>query len=284
MDSKKLLDNAKKNADKFLGQFSLTGNYDLKKIKEALSDRLYNGKPVKVTVVTGPLEAEKAIKPILEKHGGLSPWNNIWDYYSMAFYESIYKANKDIFESNTSAEFALAREFVSQSMFDAFANGLGFYVGMGNVAIAVARPLVRKDPEDRIHCDNGPAIVWGEDETFYWHGIQVERDWIMNKDKVDANLCLTHPNMEQRRALCEIIGWGVVIDQLGAKPIQKDKYGELFQVTLPGATQKDQFVKVLCGTGRPFYLCVSSTAKTAHEAVAESYDMSTEMYSPEVRT
>jgi hypothetical protein len=90
--------------------------------------------------------------------------------------------------------------------------------------------------------------------------------------------------MEQRRALVEILGWKKILEKLPTKVLQKDEFGELFEVKLPESTKPEKFVRVLCGTGREFCLAVAPTTKTAHQGVADSYGLSILTYKPGART
>jgi len=267
---KKIFENAAIIGQKYLDCFNLTGNYNLDDIKKALSKRTHDGKKVKIVVVSCPSEAVKVLKPLMKDN--LSPQNCIWDYYYMAFYDAAYSQcpNQD-------------HEFGRQSFYEAFKAGLGYYINLGSFAVAVARPFVSKDPQNRVHKDNGPAIVWGKDKKYFWHGTEVPGDWIEKKDSIDPSLALTHNNIEQRRALCEIIGWTKILAKLDCCTIHKDKYGELIEVNLPDSP-KSRFIRVHCATGREFCLPVPNTVKTAKEAVAMTYNVPTSSYDPETRT
>lgn len=93
-------------------------------------------------------------------------------------------------------------------------------------------------------------------------------------------------NMEQRRAACEMIGWDKILHELKAKTIDRDddpEIGELVEVELP-ESGKERFLRVRCGTGRRFALCVPREMKTALEANAWTWNLKPNEYNPEVRT
>ena len=88
-------------------------------------------------------------------------------------------------------------------------------------------------------------------------------------------IALTHTNVEQRRAACEILGWKRILNELDVTVVDTDpdpQIGELLEVTLPDIG-KEKFIKVLCGTGRTFILPVPPTMRTALEANAWTYDI-----------
>lgn len=140
----------------------------------------------------------------------------------------------------------------------------------------------------RSHCENGPSHKWRDGwELFTWHGTTVPKEWIMNKENIDPMIALTWKNIEQRRCACEIIGWANVIRKLDAKVIDSDddpEIGTLLEVNVPDiGTEK--FLRVLCGTKREFALPVPPDMKTALEAQAWTWNLSTQDFTlPEIRT
>ena len=138
------------------------------------------------------------------------------------------------------------------------------------------RPEVLKvDEHNRPHCENGPFCKWRDGSAlFAWHGVRVPEYWIMDRHLLTAKEALQWPNLEERRAACEIIGWAKILKELNSKTIDKDPnpmIGELVEVELPDAG-KERFLRVLCGTGREFALCVTNFKyNTARECNAATY-------------
>jgi hypothetical protein len=84
---------------------------------------------------------------------------------------------------------------------------------------------------------------------------------------------LSWPNIEQRRAAAEILGWAKILDALKAKSIDKDsdpQIGELFVADLPDSPGQ-KFLRVRCGTGRDFCLPVAPHLMTALAANAWTF-------------
>ena len=76
------------------------------------------------------------------------------------------------------------------------------------------------DEQRRPHCADGPSHVWRDGVRLYhWHGVRVPAQWIEAKDTVDPRLVLSWSNVEQRRALAEILGWTRVLDVLAPRAI-----------------------------------------------------------------
>lgn len=152
------------------------------------------------------------------------------------------------------------------------------------------KPLyIKFDDRNRLHCENGPAIEYGDGTVVYsWHGVGVPDAWIDNKENaLTAEIALTWGNIEQRRAAMEILGWAKVLEKLKAKVIDKDEdpmIGTLLRVNIPDIGE-EQFLKVQCGTGRIFAIPVPPTVKTALEANCWTYGFSKgELKDLEIRT
>lgn len=203
----------------------------------------------------------------------LEPWRCIWDYYDMAFWESVYSQ----LPSDKKVD-----EFMNQSFFDAFKLGLGFCINLGSLVVGVALPEAHRDEEGRLHAEDKAAVVWGDDHQYWWRGVQIERDWIENKDDVDPKLAMTWENMEQRRCLTEIIGWEKVLTCVNQKEIQRDARGILIETdSLNDGEEHPRFVKVQdASTDREYILRVPPETQTASEGVAWTFDIDAKRYNP----
>lgn len=157
------------------------------------------------------------------------------------------------------------------------------------IAIVMDRPLhVKMDDQNRLHCENGPAILYGDGcKVYAWHGVRIPGEWIENKQSLTASKALKVDNIEQRRAACEILGWANILKQLKSKVIDKDEdpmIGTLVMVNIPDIG-KEKFLMVVCGTGREFAIPVPPDMNTALEANAWTYGLNPEdLRDLEVRT
>ena len=121
---------------------------------------------------------------------------------------------------------------------------------------------------------------------FVWHGTAVPEPWITAPETLHPLGALAWPNFQQRRAALEIIGWKRVLEALPARTIDADRdpaVGELVEADLPQIGPA-RFLKVRCGTGREFVLAVPRDLRTALEANAWTYALSSDQYKLEVRT
>ena len=146
---------------------------------------------------------------------------------------------------------------------------------------------IHRDERNQPHNANGPSISWSDGfAAYYWRGVKVPKEWILSPKTIDPSLAMTHPNIEQRRCVAEIIGWDNVLQQLDAKVIDRDEdpmIGELVEVELSG--NKERFLRVVCGTGRRFAIPVPPDMNCAVLAQAwiHQVDVNT-IRSLEVRT
>ena len=133
-----------------------------------------------------------------------------------------------------------------------------YYPGR-EIVYASDRPTkIARDDEGRLHCENGKAIEFADGKGFSaWHGQTIPDEWVTGSPPEPAK-ALHWPNMDQRAAACEIVGWHNILDQLQARTIDDSGdpvWGRLVEVDLP-ESGKERFLDALCGTGRRFALPV----------------------------
>lgn len=148
--------------------------------------------------------------------------------------------------------------------------------------------VLRIDDQNRPHCENGPSHRWRDGWSLYhWHGTSVPAEWIEDRASLTPAIALTWENIEQRRAACEILGWGAILNELNAVTIDTDadpEIGQLVEVDIP-ELGRERFLRVQCGTKRQFALPVPPEMRTALEANAWTYGYDTNSFiKPEVRT
>jgi len=169
----------------------------------------------------------------------------------------------------------------------------GYRIMHPEFCIVSDRPEILKvDDRNRPHGEKGPFCKWRDGTALYaWHGTRIPAEWMDNPASLTPQIALTWPNIEQRRAACEIIGWARILKELNAKTIDKDpnpQIGELLEVDLPDIG-KERFLRVLCGTGREFAIPVSLYEyNTARECNAATYGWTKgqpiENFIPTIRT
>lgn len=165
----------------------------------------------------------------------------------------------------------------------------GWWIPLRAAVVVVNRPsVIKMDERNLAHCQDGPAIAYYNSNfaVYMWHGVRIPAQWMKDKNYLTPEIALTHPNVEQRRAACEILGWDTILSTLDAKIIDTDDdpyIGQLLEVELP-ELGTERFLKVKCGTGRTFALPVPPTINTALEANSWTYGVAANEYIPEIRT
>jgi len=133
------------------------------------------------------------------------------------------------------------------------------------------------------------AMEFSDGYGFYaWHGVCVPERIIMQPETITVQGIVTETNAEIRRVMMFRYGLDRALLDLGAKLLQSDGYGDLYQIILDGQAQK--FVRVVNGTPEPdgtykdYVIPVWADVETAHEAVARTYGRTIAAYAPELRT
>ena len=125
---------------------------------------------------------------------------------------------------------------------------------------------IRRDEQNRLHSERDAAVLYADGFALWvWHGVSVPREWIESPQTMDARAIIATPNMEQRAAGLQIMGWTRVMSDLNARVIDTDPdpaIGEL--LSCDGVT--GTFLRVRCGTGRTMTLRTPPGMRTAMEA------------------
>lgn len=160
-----------------------------------------------------------------------------------------------------------------------------------NVCLISDRPsTIAVDMTHRLHAEDGPALTFQDGFRLYsWHGITIPRYIIEEPSKITTDKILREWNAEIRRIMMERFGAARFIKESGAKKVQEDECGALYRKDIPGR-EPWLMVKVKNSTAEPdgsfkeYFLRVPPEMQTAREAVAWTFHMSANEYSPEVET
>lgn len=268
--------------DKWIKIGLATGPVDFENAKAA-AIKAYElaglAKPTRFYVADGPIHAIEIIK-------GLAPELKVEDIFTEMLYGNHEAAWLSFYD--------YAREVLKvkecdtlEGLFD-IAKCSGWLSCYEDTVVFQSRPsIIALDDEDRLHSSTGPAIAYpDETEIYCWHGQQIPREWIMEKEKLTPQIALKWPNIETRRCACEIIGWDKIIQSLEGTVVDHDadpEIGTLIEVDMPDIG-KERYLHCECGTGRWFYIPVPPTVKTAIEAQAWIWELPPDGYTvPEVR-
>ena len=148
-------------------------------------------------------------------------------------------------------------------------------------------PLVYSTDESRrMHSESGPAIAFSDGyKIFAWHGTMVP-EWIIEKPyAITVDKIIQEPNNEVRRVMIDRFGSERFIRESGASVVHQDEFGTLFRKELVN-DEPLVMVKVKNsspepdGSFRDYFLRVPPSIRTAKAAVAWTFDMTPEEYSP----
>jgi len=144
---------------------------------------------------------------------------------------------------------------------------------------------IERNEQGRLHATTQKAICWPDGWGFCSvNGVRVPDEIIENPQSITANRIEDEQNAEIRRVMLELFGLERFLRESGAKRVHQDRFGELYERSLGGRDYR--FVRVLNSTPEPdgthksYVLSVPATVLTAHEAVAWTFNLRPEQYTP----
>ena len=157
------------------------------------------------------------------------------------------------------------------------------------LAISDRPELIRRDERGRLHCADGPSMLYRDGWSIWsWHGISIPEHIIMAPDAITPAMIDGETNSEVRRVMIERYGYERYVRR--SKVVHEDAAGKL-RKRRNKRGDEIAVVEVINGTAEPdgtfkrYFLSVPPELKTATEAVAWTYAMTAEQYSAlKVRT
>lgn len=150
--------------------------------------------------------------------------------------------------------------------------------------------IVRTDERIRLHSDSGPAVIFADSSCIYaWHGVQIYPDVIESPESITLQRIESEPNADRRRVMIERYGQARYLEDTAAVALHEDDTGVLYRLEMPG-DEPLVMVKVRNATPEPdgslkeYFLRVPPAVQTAREAVAWTFDLPSEEYSPRRET
>lgn len=143
------------------------------------------------------------------------------------------------------------------------------------------------DEENRLHCEDGLAIVYEDgDGVACWHGQRIPKEWILDKSTLTPDVLLHWDNVDQRRCACEIVGWANVLKLLDSVVIDKDvdpTIGTLVEVDVPDSGKERFLLALDPNVDKMVGLHVPKEMKTALEANSWTYGIEKFNFKPDFR-
>lgn len=143
-------------------------------------------------------------------------WSGLRDAGWVAFYDFWHRVQA--LTDDEAKDVRMLREYMRAGAFDSVFLGASAGEKEGRALVVVQPKFFKRDINGDLHCKDGPAVEWRDGEKlFYWHGVQVSERLIMQPETYTKAEYLAETNTETRRALSERLGWGNVMELLGAK-------------------------------------------------------------------
>jgi hypothetical protein len=169
-------------------------------------------------------------------------------------------------------------------------NGLWYFFFTEDEIVWYSQPNIKKDSQNRPHSESGHAFEFFGLRDYFWHGV-----FISDHRIIDAPSSLTvteieeEKNAEVRRVMIERFGQSRFLMESGAKEIHRDDFGILYRKEIPG-DEALVMVKVVNatpeadGSFKDYFLRVPPSITRAHEAVAWTFDIPEDDYTPVLET
>lgn len=170
----------------------------------------------------------------------------------------------------------------NSAIYDAFRSG-GWWWPLDGICVACDNPNELHMQNRWPHHDSDAAIRFPGWSVFSINGRKVSERVV--RRQYSAKDIIKEPNLEIRHIMMERFGFGRFIQETKAREIQRDRFGKLYRIHLP---QEEPLwvVEVRNSTPEPdgtfklYHLRVPPFIRTAHEAVAWSFDLAADDYDP----
>lgn len=159
------------------------------------------------------------------------------------------------------------------------------------VCVACRKPTsLTVDEQGNLHNSAAAAVQFRDGWSVWcWRGVIVPAEAISSPESITLDRIASERNSEIRRVLMEKYGIARYVPDLGGEIIHRDLYGVLYRAVTP-SDGPIVLVKVLNSTPEPdgtfkeFFLRVPPTISTAREAVAWTFGLTGDEYSPRKET
>lgn len=167
----------------------------------------------------------------------------------------------------------------------ALENGCWLIWTTENTVYWIPLPEIHTDIQNRPHHDKQCAFKSLDLTEYFWHGTLVDEYVIKNPSEITVKDIETEVNTEVRRVKIERYGQDKYLKDSGAQLIHNDVFGNLWKKEI----QDDEplvMVELLNSTPEPtgeiktYFLRVPPDMKTAHEAVAWTFNKKQIDYAP----
>jgi hypothetical protein len=165
----------------------------------------------------------------------------------------------------------------SQPLFEAYCSGAWYLYWTENTLYWVAKPVLHRDEQRRLHDDQYAAIESDVENVYAWHGVIVPAFVVVRPDWITLKHIENEDNSEVRRVMIERYGMERYIADSGAKPIHTDSFGKLFSFGDRYFVQVENPTPNPDGSARIFFLQINpfkydgDAGRYAQAAVASTW-------------
>lgn len=171
------------------------------------------------------------------------------------------------------------------------AKNCGWWMPYNELCVLQHKPIfIKRDEQGRLDNIDGPAVTYRDGWSVYAvKGVRVP-GWIIDTpDKIKVSDIDDEENAEVRRVMIEQYDRdnpGRYLMDSGAEMIHQDDWGKLYRKELSGDPEPMVMVKVINSTAEPdgtfkeYFLRVPPSMSTAREAVAWTFNVDEDTYSP----
>jgi hypothetical protein len=171
------------------------------------------------------------------------------------------------------------------------ARSAGWWWPYERVAVLTERPAaLHRDNVGRLHHGDGPALSYPDGWQLYaWRGMPIPPEVAAELPNLTVKRIQAEENAEVRRVMLEFFGFDRYLRECDAKKVHIDETGVLWRADLPN-DEPLVMVEVVNstpepdGTRRTYFLRVPPTIRTARAAVAWTFGLTEEEYSPAIQT
>ena len=168
-----------------------------------------------------PIEAQDLANTVKDSNGNtlhpdskepqyveFSYWGNVGDCSWLTFYDFFQHIGMEI-EKDLIEKYNLIKDIVDAGIYD--------MIQLDEACIIVEMPEhIRLDANNLVHCLDAPAVKWEGYEQYYLHGMNFEKDFIMQDgEKMSPDVFFKEENVERRWRIAEKIGLDKVILKSG---------------------------------------------------------------------
>ena len=145
-----------------------------------------------------------------------------------------------------------------------------------DVAVITDRPVTLNiDEQGNLHCEDGPAIGYGDGfKLYFWHGVTVDEYIVERPEEIDIEKIHADTNAEIVRIMIERYGSGKYLTEIGAEEVGEPFNGsQLFEAELHDGTSIARVRAVNStpepdGTSKIYWLKVPTGMSCTQEALA----------------